>query len=86
MNSQIFKISILNLKSLSVCKYKFSSLQLSRENWELHGFSNHAVLQVTFLWIYFIADVNPLIIENVPDNLQSSPMNKTLPGNLNKCI
>ena len=27
MNSQIFKISILNLKSLSVCKYKFSSLQ-----------------------------------------------------------
>ena len=28
MNSQIFKISILNLKSLSVCKYKFSSLQL----------------------------------------------------------
>ena len=27
MNSQIFKISILNLKSLSVCKYKFSSCQ-----------------------------------------------------------
>ena len=27
MNSQSFKISILNLKSLSVCKYKFSSCQ-----------------------------------------------------------
>ena len=59
---------------------------VSRENWEFHGRSDHAVLPVTFLWTHFVAGVSPLILENVPDSLGSSPMNKTLPGNLNECI
>ena len=53
---------------------------------EFLGCCDHAVSPVPFLWTYFIADVSPLISENVPDNLGSSPVNKTLPGNLNKCI